>query len=302
MSPSRGTGHRFGGEWTEEKLQILAEYLSAYTKALKHKHFRTGYIDAFAGTGYRTRSALAPKAHGAQLFKDAEVAERETQTWLDGSARIALSTSPRFDKYIFIERSRKRCDQLQTLKSQFPTLADDIDIRHGDANASLKEICNKNWSRNRAVLFLDPYGMQVEWTTIEAVAGTRAVDMFLLFPLGIGVNRLLTRNAAIPETWRHRLDILLGTTSWFDEFYRFEPDEDLFGLPVERVIKASTATIGRFFNDRLKSIFAAVAEEPRVLKNRVGCPLYLLCFAAGNPNGAKIAVRIANHLLTRQQQ
>jgi hypothetical protein len=65
------------------------------------------------------------------------------------------------------------------------------------------------------------------------------------------------------------------------------------------VVKASTATIGRYFNERLKGIFAAVAEEPRVLKNRAGCPLYLLCFAAGNPKGAKIAVSIADYLLTR---
>ena len=35
----------------------------------------------------------------------------------------------------------------------------------------------------------------------------------------------------------------------------------------------------------------------KVLKNRANCPLYLLCFAAGNPKGAPIAVGIANHIL-----
>jgi hypothetical protein len=68
---------------------------------------------------------------------------------------------------------------------------------------------------------------------------------------------------------------------------------------VERVVKASTETIGRYFNNRLKSIFAAVADEPKVLRNSANSPLYLLCFAAGNSRGAPIALRIANHLLKK---
>lgn len=47
--------HRFGGTWTEEKLAALREYLSAYTQILKNKRLTRYYIDAFAGTGDRTR-------------------------------------------------------------------------------------------------------------------------------------------------------------------------------------------------------------------------------------------------------
>ncbi|MDX1417453.1 MAG: hypothetical protein R3293_24830 [Candidatus Promineifilaceae bacterium] len=43
----------FGGDWTEEKLSRIKEYLGQYTTALKNQPFRTAYIDAFAGTGYR---------------------------------------------------------------------------------------------------------------------------------------------------------------------------------------------------------------------------------------------------------
>lgn len=291
--------HRFGGDWTNEKLAILGGYLNAYTTALQKQRFRTGYIDAFAGSGYRTPSNEATEGQ-TTLFADSELAEPESKRWLDGSARIALNTTPRFDKYIFIERSRRRCEELEHLKQEFPAFASDIDIRQAEANEAIREICTKNWSRHRAVLFLDPYGMQVEWTTIQSIAKTQAIDMFLLFPLGIGVNRLLTRTAEIPRGWRRRLDLLLGTGDWYDEFYRFESTQTLFEeASSERVVKASTATIGRYFNDRLKTIFAAVAPEPRVLKNKTGCPLYLLCFAAGNPRGAGIAVTIADHLLTR---
>jgi len=43
------------------------------------------------------------------------------------------------------------------------------------------------------------------------------------------------------------------------------------------------------FNARLKAVFAAVAPEPKVLRNSTNCPLYLLCFAVGNQAGAPIA-------------
>ena len=289
---SKGKAHRFGGDWTTSKLAILGEYLKGYTTALKNQPFRTGYIDAFAGTGYR---ALADDAAVDLVFPD--LAEDAPQALLDGSARIALKTEPRFDKYIFIEQKTGRCGALEALKTEFPLLAADIDVRRGDANAEIKELCSKDWSSRRAVLFLDPYGAQVEWTTIEAVAGTMAIDLWLLFPLGIGVNRLLTRSGEIPASWRRRLDLLLGTADWYDAFYKVEHAPTLFDTSETRVVKATTDTIGRYFNDRLGQVFAGVAPEPRVLLNSANCPLYLLCFAVGNPKGAPVALRIANHLL-----
>jgi hypothetical protein len=46
---------------------------------------------------------------------------------------------------------------------------------------------------------------------------TRAIELWLLFPLGTVVSRLLTRSGKIPESWRHRLDLLLGTPDWYDQ-------------------------------------------------------------------------------------
>lgn len=90
-----------------------------------------------------------------------------------------------------------------------------------------------------------------------------------------------------------------GTDDWFDEFYRTETTTNLFGNDQTRIVKqATTGTIGRYFVDRLKTVFTTVADQPRVLSNSKGSPLYLLCFAAGNPKGAPIALKIANHLLS----
>lgn len=301
---SRGKAHRFGGDWTSTKLEVLAGYLHAYTTALqgkptKERPFRKGYIDAFAGTGYRTEKREGSAQQTELLFPD--LAAAAPQDLLDGSARLALKNQPRFDRYIFIERSPARCRHLEQLKAEFPSLASDISVRQGDANEEIQRLCAKDWRSNRAVLFLDPYGMQVEWLTIEAIAKTKAIDLWLLFPLGIGVNRLLTKTGDIPAGWRRRLDLLLGTSDWYDRFYQVERQEGLFESDEERVVKASVETIGRYCNDRLKTVFSAVAEHPGVLRNSSNCPLYLLCFAVGSQTGAPTALRIANALLRKVQ-
>ena len=40
----------FGGQWTQEKLQILRQYLDAYTTAMNQNTFRLTYVDGFAGS------------------------------------------------------------------------------------------------------------------------------------------------------------------------------------------------------------------------------------------------------------
>jgi three-Cys-motif partner protein len=291
--------HEFGGDWTTQKLEVLAGYLKSYNNALKNKPspanpFRRSFIDAFAGTGYRDLRRHGGESNQA-MFPD--LASDEPQALLDGSARLALQVVPPFDDYIFIEQRADRCTELEKLKSSFPNLAAKIDICRGEANEQIQHMCATNWRARRAILFLDPYGMQVEWKTIEAIASTKAIDLWLLFPLGIGVNRLLLKTGDIPASWRKRLDLLLGTSDWYEEFYRKESMPTLFGDEAEHLVKVTTETIGKYFNNRLKEVFAGVAESPGVLRNSTNNPLYLLCFAVSNERGKSIALRIAEHLL-----
>jgi three-Cys-motif partner protein len=281
--------HEFGGEWTETKLAILAKYLRAYTTALKNQPFELLYIDAFAGTGTRSAKRAAPDL---PLFDSENDAERVE--FLDGSAMIALRTEPAFHRYFFIEQSESRCAELEGVARAFPNRK--IEICHGDANEVVQELCRRNWNRSRGVLFLDPYGMQVDWATLEAVARTRAIDLWLLFPLGIGIQRLLTRDGDIPEAWQRALDRTLGTTEWRTELYSVDSQPGLFG-PITQKQRAPTDVIGQYVLRRLKTLFAGVAPEPKVLRNSANNPLYLFCFAAANPKGARVALRIAGHLL-----
>ena len=238
---SEGPAHRFGGDWTLKKLEILKRYLEAYTLVLKNQPFKTAYIDAFAGTGYRVQKSTDTEG---LLFPD--LAEEAPQELLRGSARMALEVSPQFDSYIFIEKSPDRCKQLSDLQKQFPDYQERISIRQGDANEEIQRLCQPKWKNHRAVLFLDPYGMAVEWKTIEKVAATHAIDLWLLFPLGIGVNRLLPRSGQIPESWRTRLNLFLGTEDWYENFYKIETATNLFGVEETTVVKAKIDTIAKY--------------------------------------------------------
>ena len=181
-------------------------------------------------------------------------------------------------------------------------MANDILIQRGEANEEIQYLCDKlDWRSHRAVLFLDPYGMQVDWETIEAVAKTKAIDLWVLFPLGIAVNRLLTKSGDIQKLHLKRLNRLFGTEDWYDKFYDKQTTTDLFVGKRECVVKAKMETIGRYYNDRLRGIFAGVADEPGVLRNSRNNPLYLLCFAVGNERGKRIALSLARPLLKRMQ-
>ncbi|MEO5711976.1 MAG: three-Cys-motif partner protein TcmP [Luteolibacter sp.] len=285
----------FGGSWTAEKLERLRKYLAAYVQIMKRQSWCDAYcyLDAFAGTGYNTaKNTSLIEDSPAELLPD--ITSEDTQRFLDSSVRLALGIDPPFSQYVFIEKSAQKARELEKLREEFPSLADRILPLAGDANEKIQAICKDwNWKKRRAVLFLDPFGMQVSWKTIELVAKTEAIDMFLLFPAGIGVNRMLPGHGNIPESWRRRLDDILGVPEsvWYPEF--FKPQErDLFGeTPIQKT--ATITSIGNYFNQRLGTVFDCVAPSPLELRNDAGTVLYLLCFAAKN----KTALKIASHLL-----
>ncbi len=198
---TRMTEHTFGGDWTEIKLSTLQKYLNAYrqifTQNPRARYLKTWYVDAFAGTGTRTaRKVVRESALFADVYED-----KETTQYQAGSAKIALSLAEPFDRYLFIDKSNAHVAALrQTIGSEYSALLPRCEFRQGDANSELKAWCKeRNWRQERAVVFLDPYGMQVEWSTVQALAATQAVDLWYLFPLGVGVARLLMHQATSPN-------------------------------------------------------------------------------------------------------
>jgi three-Cys-motif partner protein len=283
----------FGGDWTEQKLQILAQYLARYGQALSKQAFTRTYVDAFAGTGYR--EARRSEFRAPDLFDELQ---GEPLRFLKGSAKRALEVEPRFHRYVFVESDPAKADELCRLKAEHPALAQRIEIVGKDANEFVRQFCEQtDWRSNRAVVFLDPFATEVEWKTVEAIARTQAIDLWILLPL-MAVNRRLANDPR--KVWMDRLDGVFGTDEWFPQFYRERRGQNIFGQPLVEIQRiCDYDRIGKYYNERLRSIFSQVAPSPRLFRNTRGAPLFQLFFAAGNPKGAPIAVRIASHLLER---
>jgi three-Cys-motif partner protein len=296
---------RFGGDWTEDKLSRIKEYHEAYNKALKNQPFKREYIDAFAGTGYR--EVTCEGTDEAMLFP--ELGAQDVRQFLDGSARIALNVEPGYHRFTFIEKKPDKVKELQKLKAEFTNK--EIRIEEGDANTLVQSLCNESWNYRRAVLFLDPFGMQVSWQTLEAVAATKSIDAWILFPLCVGITRLLSKSEIPDESRCKPLDVLFGDRSWVDAFYRRHSlsgrataQRTFFDDPVldaSTVQRTDLSAIEKYYRARLRTIFAGVADNTVRLTNTRNVALYLLFFVAGNEKGAPIAVKIAESIMRRQR-
>jgi three-Cys-motif partner protein len=290
----------FGGNWTDIKLEKVRKYLNAYVQVLKNQPFKKIYIDAFAGAGYRESNDH--KCHDAFHLLDQDELEesKDANVMKAGSAIEALRVKPSFDQYIFIEKEQENCTSLKNIiKSEFSELENKTKILQNDANQALKNICNNMDDYDRAVLFLDPFGMQVEWATIETIAKTHKIDMWYLFPSGIAVNRLLRNNAKISSAIEEQLNRLLGSHDWYEKFYEKQRKSTLFDEDGQESYEkiATLKDIKEYLIEKLKSIFPGVASNPLQLTNSKNVELYLLCFACSNKAGAPVALRIANYIL-----
>ena len=291
MARSCSTGKQsgaFGGAWTEVKLDKVSRYLAAYVQVMKNKPLTTMYVDAFAGSGF-----MRPIRVKSDLF-----VEEESETIPAGSARRALDTSPPFSRYVLIEQNKARHEQLAALVSSHRHLA--IECHHGEANAVLQELCRvTNWRRNRAVVFLDPFGMQVEWSTIEALGRTHAVDLWYLVPTGMAYQRMMPRKGPPSSGWQARLDRAFGDGGW-RQLYEQRTVNDLFDG--ERATVTRTGGLGpveAYVMNRLASVFHAVSPHVGQLNNS-NSQIYSLVFCCGNPAAKATAMSIANHILTKK--
>lgn len=280
----------FGGSWTDRKLIAVEKYLRAYTTLMRSnvraKHFTITYLDGFAGSGRGYQAA-------GSLF---EGLDNEADEFYVGSALRALRVSPPFDHYVFVDEKAGYLEMLRETIQKSGEGLQDCQFHRSDVNSFLPKWISQLGPLDRAVVFLDPYGMQIEWKTVSLIGSSQKVDLWILIPLGQALIRMMPKTEP-PESWAARLTTFLGTDEWREAFYPKSQQETLFGIEEITVRRATVECVTKFLIQRLKTAFYGVHDSPLVLENSRGVPLYLLCFAAGNPKGAKPALKIAGDLI-----
>jgi len=258
------------GVWTEIKLHVIQEYAAAYTKILKEKSWcrAYAYIDAFAGPG---------------TF----VSKKDRTRLIPGSPLNALNVKDKFTEYHFIDIDRSKIDRLKELVPG----GTNVHFYVGDANTVLRDQILPLFQYNsfkRALCILDPYGVDIEWRTIESIAKAKTMDLFINFPL-MDINRneaLKTLEASNPSEGV-RLTKIYGDESW--KRLAYKEQKGLFDESVLIKIKGNEP-IKRGFLARLKdkACFPYV-PEPILMTNSVGGPLYFLFFASHQKVAGSIA-------------
>ncbi|HEY5305522.1 MAG TPA: three-Cys-motif partner protein TcmP [Pseudolabrys sp.] len=159
---------KFGGFWSLLKVEAVEKYLRAYATAMSKQPFELVYIDAFAGSGSFTFG------EGMSLMGEDEAARV-----FAGSVKRALAVDA-FKQLFFIESSDRNITSLKAIASGDKR----VEIISGDANVKLIELCQRlDWRRRRGVVFVDPCGPETDWAILRAIAVTKALDVFWLFPL-----------------------------------------------------------------------------------------------------------------------
>jgi three-Cys-motif partner protein len=286
---------RYGGPWSEVKLDAVMYYLSAYTVALRSQGFELWYFDGFAGTGNREADELRGGILSGQPIEQVVVT-------LDGSARRALRLTPGFHGHLFVERDAERHAELLAVKAEFPGSA--IRCVRGDANLTLKIVAN--WivkDRNRrGVAFLDPFSTQVDFVTLQSLAATKQIDVWYLFNIG-AVARLLANRMSIADVNRVTLDRMLS--SRWRELYElpapsgqadiFDGEDAVYALPHtnDAIRTVTRPQILDWFRRILSDEFAYVSEPLPLITGKAGNTLSLF-LAIGNDRPA--AVNLARKL------
>lgn len=232
------------------------------------------YLDAFAGEG-----------SGVDRLTGEEFA---------GSSRIAIDVDePPFTKLRYFELASHATGLETQLRTEYPDR--DILVYGGDCNDSipraLSDLRNVRWAPTFA--FLDPDGMELAWTTLQALSDHKRgyrpegstkrefkVEMWMLFPSG-GLIRTL---ALDPEKLRgadaQRATRLFGTEEWRPIYEARRSSE----------IDGSTAR-DRYVNLmrwRLERDLGYEWTHPLEIKNLRGNPIYHMILATDNQAGTKI--------------
>lgn len=278
--------NEFGGTWTQEKIEIFMKYLPAYLTIMNAEitakpyasDWKLLYFDGFAGSGIIMQG-------GTEM------------DFLEGVAsRVLFNRTPRaFDMYTFVELDVNHASDLrQKIKDNFPDIKDRVWVMNEDFNEVILRMSNflKKDRNYKCLALIDPYGMQVNWASLEALKGL-SVDAWILIPTGMGVNRLLKKNGEIDETWLARLQMFLGLSDVEIRQHFYQKIPTLFG-DEDQKLENSIEKAHSLYKHRLieKGIFKYVSDA-YVMRNSQNSIMYHFLLASQK----QVAVNIANDIV-----
>ncbi len=259
------------GSWSEIKLQILKDYAKAYSIILsKQPGLKHVYIDAFSGAGVHI--------------------SRYSNEEIPGSPANALSVEPPFYHYYFIDKDKDKIREL----ALFCGDREDVTLEIGDSNdLLLRKVFPEARFGDfmRGLCFLDPYGLDVDWSVVATAGKMRSIELLINFLLYDMNRNVLWRKNPTGQSQKQlqRMERFWGDESWRGIIY--DTTGDLFEHP-EKVPAANTR-IAEAYCRRVREVagFQCVTKPKPMIKD-LGRVIYYLVFASPNETGFKIAKHV----------
>lgn len=261
--------------WTRNKLEILAGYLPAFNTAAKDRSSERLYIDLMAGEPINR--------------------EKFTGEEFDGSARLALSTTPPFTWLAFCEMPDKATALREDLCSRFPGRR--FEVYPGDCNVTIDQVLNDlaPWRWAPTFVFADQQAAEIHWTTLVKVAafksGPRKAELWILMSPAMIAKGVAGTNAA---AFAQRVDALYGTDDW----RRIQAARDGAVISAEGYRDEMVNLLRWRLEHELS--YQLTARIPMRMPN--GVPIYDMLFATDHPLGDKIMTHLYQKAAEREPQ
>ncbi len=238
------------------------------------------YFDGFAGSG-----AI-----------EVENSNDDNSHIIEGAAiRILKIDRPRtFNIYYFVEKMKSVATSLEKkIKTQFPDKQAYVQAK--DCNeklVALTKFLHSDKGKGFKVLgFIDPKGMQLDWSSLEVLRGL-PIDLWILYPTS-GTNRVLVRKGEMDESWLKRLELFLGMNRKEIKNHFYSKRPTLFGdLDIVKE-NDPIRKLHDLYASRIAGNIFKYVSNPKILRNNSGAPLFHFFMATNS----EIALRIANSVV-----
>jgi three-Cys-motif partner protein len=252
-------------DWSRDKLGILSMYLPAFATACHKRATEFYFVDGFAGEGLYSFPARGE--------------------FVLGSSLIALGAQPQFAKVLSMELSEARANSLRLRTAAFGRRSV---VRQGDTNQDLlPAMADEIPPAAPTLVLLDPEGLELEWSTVQALAGfregDRKVELLILVPTG-SIGRVAEVAHDSQTEGANRIDFMFPYPSpWQDVWERRRAGQI---TPEE-----SRDEFAEIYRQGLISLgYTHTEVRPITRRDSDSASVYHLVFASDHPAGRDIMV------------
>ncbi len=272
MLASDGLPGRKAGDYARKKLEFIDHYAPVAIDATEKK-FKRRYIDLFAGPGLNIIKGSREEVEGAALRVLASRGQKHPELSFDEAFLVNLEGRDHTALKARTEAAiaRKMC------------WVPPSRIHHelGNANELLPRLLAQCPPLDYLLVFADIEApRQLPWATVEALTaqGHRSVDLYILFPLDMGLNRLMPYGE-MPEGHRTIITAFYGNDEWRGILAKRVTDERR---------QECHRALEQLYLQRLRTRWSSVNKLFEVkLVGQKG--LYRMLFATNHSAGEKIA-------------